>query len=210
LTTLDARDRSTRRGIWLLASLALSLSLARGANRISVAYVGDSLRPVAPDLHFLTGKSLERVKDGDAVTFVARLSLLTIDQSAPLREKVGRFMVSYDIWEEKFGVAITESASRSKTGMTAPQAEAWCLENLGISAAGLAPDRPFFLRLELRVADPKEFSSVMADPVLSLRAFMEMLSRKAGPGDPHWGPYESGRMRLSDLVRTAGRGAPNG
>jgi hypothetical protein len=198
---------SAGRGLWLLASLALSLSLARAANPLTVVYDGERLRPIAPDLHFLTGRSLERVKDGDQVLFVAKLSIFTIDQSVPFREQIGKFMVSYDIWEEKFGVVITESASRSRTGMTAPQAEAWCLEGLGISAARLSPDRPFFMRLELRTADPKEFSSVMADPV---RAFMELLSRKAGPGDPHWGPFQSGAMRLSDLVRTAGRGAPNG
>lgn len=208
MITLDARDRNARRGIWLLASFVLALSLARGASpTIAVFYDGTNLHPVAPDVHFLTGKSLERVKDGDAVRFVATLSLFTSDQSAPFRQKIGTFVVSYDIWEDKFGVAITESAARNRVGMTAPQAEIWCLQSLGISAAGLAPDRPFFMRLELRTADSKELSNFMADPV---GVIVERLSRKAGPGDPHWGPYDSGHMRLSDLVRTAGRGAPTG
>jgi hypothetical protein len=93
--------------------------------------------------------------------------------------------------------------------MTAAQAEAWCLESLAISAAGLSPDRPFYLRLDMRAAGPKEeFSSVMADP---FRALFEIWSRKAGPGEQHWGPLESRPLRLSDLVgATAGRGARSG
>jgi hypothetical protein len=117
-------------------------------------------------------------------------------------------VVSYDILEEKFKVAVTEAVGRSKSGMTASQTEGWCLESLAISAAGLAPDKPFFLRLEMRAAGPKEeFSNVMADPI---RAVVEILSRKAGPGEQHWGPLESRPLRLSDLVRTAGQGARSG
>lgn len=205
---LDARDRSISRRSWLLAGVALPLSLARGANGISVFYDGENLRPVAPDLHFLTGKALDRLKDADTVAFFATLLLFTIDRSVPFAQKLGKFVVSYDILEEKFNVVITESAARSKSGMTASQAEAWCLEGLAIRAAGLAPDRPFFLRLEMRAAGPKEeFSNVMANPV---KVFLEMLSRKAGPGEQHWGPLESGKLRLSDLVRTPGQGARSG
>ena len=117
-------------------------------------------------------------------------------------------MVSYDILEEKFKAVITESAERSRSDMTASQAEAWCLDSLAISAAGLSPDRPFYLRLEMRAAGPKEqFSNVMADPV---RAFIELLSRKAGPGEQHWGPLDSRPLRLTDLVRVPGPGARTG
>jgi len=77
---------------------------------------------------------------------------------------------------------------------------------LTVSAAGLAADRPLFLRLELRATDSKELSAVMADP---LGALVELFARKAKPGDPHWGPYQSGTFRLADL-RVPGRGARNG
>ena len=148
-----------------------------------------TVRPVAPNLHFLTGKALQRLKDADTVVYVASLRLFTVDQMLPLRERPGKFAVSYDILEEKFKAVLTESGERSKAGMTASQAETWCLDSLSVSAAGLAPDRPFFLRLEMRAAGPKEeFSNVMADP---FRAVVEILSRKAGPGEQHWGPLES-------------------
>ena len=203
-----ARDRSISRRCWLLAGMALPLSLASGQSGLSVFYDGQSLRPVAPSLPFLSGKALERLKDADTVVFVASLQLYAIDNSVPLGQKVGKFVVSYDILEEKFKAVITESAERSRSDMTASQAEAWCLDSLALSAAGLAPDRPFYLRLEMRAAGPKEqFSNVMADPV---RAFIELLSRKAGPGEQHWGPLDSRPLRLTDLVRVPGPGARTG
>jgi hypothetical protein len=204
----DARDTSISRRSWLLAGMALPLYLARGEESISVYYDGELLRPVAPNLHFLAGKALDRLKAADTVVYVATLRLFTIDQSVPFREEPGKFVVSYDILEEKFKAVVTEPAARSKSGMTASQAEAWCLENLAISAAGLPADRPFFLRLEMRAAGPKEeFSNVMADPV---RALVEILSRKAGPGEQHWGPFESRPLRLFDLARPSSPGARSG
>jgi hypothetical protein len=202
----DTRDRSISRRCWLLAGVALPLSLARAQQGMQVFYDGETIRPVAPNLHFLTGKALQRLKDADTVVYVASLKLFAVDQMLPLREKPGKFAVSYDILEEKFKAVITESGERSRAGMTAPQAETWCLDSLAVSAAGLAPDRPFFLRLEMRAAGPKEeFSNVMADP---FRAVVEMLSRKAGPGEQHWGPIESQPVRLSGLP--TGRGARSG
>ncbi|HUP03136.1 MAG TPA: hypothetical protein VMU19_04060 [Bryobacteraceae bacterium] len=204
-----ARDTSISRRRWLLAGAALPLSLAHGEESIHVSYDGETVRPVAPNLHFLTGKALERLKDADTVTYIATLLLLTVDQSEALTQIYGKFVLSYDILEEKFKAVVSEPATRSRAGMSAAQAEAWCLDNLAIKTAGLAPDRLFFLRLEVRAAGPKEqFDNVMANPVRSL---LDMLSRKAGPGEQHWGPFESRPLRLNDLVHaSAGQGARNG
>jgi hypothetical protein len=139
--------------------------------------------------------------------FASWLSLYTIDQSVAFRQAFGRFVVSYDIWEQKFMVTVPGLATRPRENLTALQAETWCLENLAISASGLAADRPFFLRLELRTEQRGELSSILADPGISLvKAAVELFSRKARPDEPHWGPFESGRLRLSELVRMPGRG----
>ena len=207
-----ARDTGISRRSWLLAGLALPLFPARAASELSVVYEsdplrGDILRPVVQNLHFLTGKPLERLKDAEKVAFVSQLSLFTIDQSIAFRQAFPRFVVSYDIWEQKFMVS---SSTRTRENLTAAQAETWCLENLAISASGLPPGRPFFLRLELRTEQRRELSSVLADPGISLvKPLVELFSRKARPDEPHWGPFESSRLRLSDLVRMPGRG-PHG
>jgi len=202
-----ARDTGLSRRSWLLAGLALPLFRARAANPLSIVYDGDNLYPVVQDLHFLTGKPLDRLKDAENVAFDSRLSLFTIDQSVPIQQAIGRFVVSYDIWEQKFKVTIPGPAPRSRENLTAAQAETWCLDNLFIKASGLTADRPFFLRMELRTEQRGELSSVLADPGISLvRAAVELWGRKARPDEPHWGPFESGRLRLSDLVRMPGRG----
>ncbi len=202
-----ARDTGLSRRSWLLAGLALPLFSARAASPLTIVYEGDDLRPVVPNLHFLTGKPLERLHDAEKVVFGSWLSLYTIDQSVPFKQAQVWFVVSYDIWEQKFMVTIPGPAPRSQGNMTAPQAEAWCLDNVAISAAGLAADRPFFLRLELRTEQRREFSSVLDDPGLSLiKAAAELISRKPRPDEPRWGPFESGRLRLSELVRMPGRG----
>ena len=203
------REKGISRRSWLLAGLALPLFRARAAD-FSVMYDGDTLRPIAPSLHFLTGKPLDSLKDANAVVFVSRLSLYGLGQSVPLRQAPQRFVVSYDIWEERFKVAIPGPSARSRQGLAAAQAEAWCLENMAVSTLGLDPASPFYLQLELRAAETTELSAVFADPGISLRAFVELFSRKAGPGEPHWGPFNSGLLRLADMVRTQGRGARTG
>jgi len=204
-----ARDNGISRRSWLLAGLAFPLFGARAASPMSVSYDGDNLRPIAPTLHFLTGKSLDHLKDGDSVTYVSWLQLFTMDRRL-IREVRPVFTVSYDIWEEKFQVTLPGAAPRTRRDLTAAEAEAWCLNNTVISASGLAPDLPFYLRMEMRTAPPKELSNVIADPGISLRAVVELFSRKPGADDPQWGPFESGLLRLSNLPRTAGRGARNG
>jgi hypothetical protein len=202
-----ARDARFSRRSWLLAGLALPVFRARAANGLSIAYYGDDLHPVVPNLHLLTGKPLDRLKDAEKVVFASWLSLFTIDQSVAFRQALARFVVSYDIWEQKFKVTIPGPAPRSRDNLTDAQAEAWCLENLAISASGLPADQPFFLRLELRTEQRRELASVLADPGISLvKPFVELFSRKPRPDEPHWGPFESGRLRLSELVRMPGRG----
>jgi hypothetical protein len=138
--------------------------------------------------------------------------LFAINRIDPLREAASSFVVSYDIWEQNFKVTIPGPAKRSKTGLSGPQAESWCLENMTIGASGLAQDAPFFLRMELRGERQKEPSAPAADPGsgIGIRAFIELFSRKASPDEPRWGPFDSARQRLSDLVRIPGRGARSG
>ncbi len=206
----DARDKGISRRSWLLAGLAFPLFGARAADLLGVAYDGDNLRPVAPPaFHFLTQKTsaLDRLKDADAVTFVYWLQLFTIDRSVPRTESRGKFVVSYDIFEERFQVNF---GGRTQSGLTAADAEKLCLDRMSVSAAGLPRDLPFFLRLELRTAGPRELPSVTNDSGISVRALVDIFSRKPGADDPHWGPLESPRLRLSDLGRAPGRGARNG
>jgi hypothetical protein len=115
-------------------------------------------------------------------------------------------VVSYALWEEKFAVTIPGLTPRTVMHNTAGQAEAWALDSLAISALGLAPSRPLWLRFELRAATPRELSSVVGDSgAISLRGVVEFFSRKSGAENPNW-VLTAGPFRVSDLPRTAVHG----
>jgi hypothetical protein len=183
---------------------------ARGAEPLAVTFDGDNLHVGTSVLHFLSGKPLERLKDGATVVFLSQLTIFSDHWTTPFRRApVERFVVSYDIWaEDKFSVTVPAS-NHSASNLAAPALEAWCLGSLGISAAGIAPDRQFWLRLEMRTADQADLASVTAEPGVSLRNLILLLGRKPGAGDPQW-TREAGPLRLTDLTRTGGRGTRNG
>lgn len=193
-----AREKISRRS-WLLAGLAASLSRARAAANLSVIFDGDNLRVAAPQLHFLSGKSLARLKDASTVVFLSQITIFGDDHGTVFRRAPERLTISYDLWEEKFQVVLAVDR-RSASRLSLAGAEAWCLDNLAISSLGMAPNRPFWLRFELREADPREFASVIGDPGISLRGLIERFARKPGADEARW-TLEAGPLRLADLHR---------
>lgn len=203
---LTARDDRISRRSWLLAGLASPLFRLGAAESLAVSFDGDNLRVAAPGLHFLTGRPLERLKDAATVAFLSQLTLFSDDRGTVFKRAIERLVVSYDLWEEKFSVTIPGGGRRSILNVSAGQAESWCLENLAISAMGLTPERPFWLRFDLRTADRRELASVVGDSGLSLSGLIDLFSRKPGEGDVSW-TRSYGPFRLLDLPRTpSGRG----
>ncbi|HTT65828.1 MAG TPA: hypothetical protein VMG35_28455 [Bryobacteraceae bacterium] len=201
----EATETITRRG-WLLAGLALPLSRAWSAERLDVTWDGDDLHVAAPQLHFLVGKPLNRLQDGLAVVFLTQLTLTTDNFTTSLRRTPDRFVFSYDLWEEKFSVTKLGEGQRTVSHLSAAAAEAWCLDNVAISSTGLPQDRPFWLRFELRAAEPKDEAAVIGDAGLNLTRLIEIFSRRPRDQQPQW-IAEAGPLRLGDLRRLAGRAA---
>ncbi len=198
-------DKISRRR-WLLAGLAAPLFRLRAAASLSVSFDGDNVHVSAPDLHFLSGKPLQRLKDAASVVFLSKITIFSDDRGTVFRQAPERLIVSYDLWEEKFAVTMPGAGPRSQSNLTAAQAEAWCMENLAVNAAGLAPDRPFWLRLELRSTSQREMARVVGDSGISISGLIEIVSRKPGADDTYWS-RSAGPFRLSNLPRiTAGRG----
>ncbi len=190
---------------WLLASVAIPLS-GLAAERLNVTWDGDDLHVAAPQLHFLTGKPLDRLKDGSAVVFLTQLTLTTDNFATSLRRIPERFVFSYDLWEEKFSITKLGEGQRTISHLTASAAEAWCLDNVAISSTGLPQDRPFWLRFELRAAEPKDEAAVIGDAGLNLTRLIEIFSRRPRAQQPQW-TMDSGPLRLGELKRLVGRAA---
>ncbi|MGB7760741.1 MAG: hypothetical protein WBL61_12990 [Bryobacteraceae bacterium] len=186
---------------WLAAGLALPLLIAHAAS-LDVAFDGDTLRPVLPDLHFISGRPLERLKDAQTVVFLSQITLLRDDRVTPFRRAPQRFYVSYDIWEGRFKVTIPGATPESRLGLTAEQAEAWCVDNMVVSALGVAPDQDIWMRFDLRTVDPKDAANIVSESGISISGLIEFFSRRPD-GEPHW--VMERRLRLADLRRTPSR-----
>jgi hypothetical protein len=58
-----------------MAGLGIPLFRALAMPILNVSSDGDSLHVTAPEFHFLTGKPLDRLKDGNTVVYVSQLTL---------------------------------------------------------------------------------------------------------------------------------------
>jgi hypothetical protein len=192
-------QKVTRRW-WLVASFGAPFTLGLSAQSLRLRLDGDDLRVAAPQIRFLTGKPLEKLKDGATLVYLAQLSLSTEVNAPAIKRAVARFVVSYDVWEEKFSVASAGLEHARATNLSPQGAEAWCLEHLALGIDGVAPDRPFWVRLELRAEDARDQAAVVGDSGVNLARLIELFSNPAHPQQMRWEAI-AGPARLADLKR---------
>jgi hypothetical protein len=197
------------RRLWLLPVPVLAGLMqpvtreAPGAPSLDARLDGERLHVAAAGFSFLTGKTIERLKNGASAGFAAQLSLSAEAGGPVIRRGIERFVVSYDLWEEKFSAVRLGAIRRAISRTTAAGVEAFCVEGLSLDAAGYARDRPFWLRLEIRAEDPREQGAVVGEPGINLTRLIEIFSRPARGQQGHW-TLERGPLRLADL-KTSGR-----
>lgn len=181
--------------------LAISAALVAGVatcafaieyneRHLAVRLDGDVLHVSAPNFRFLSGKSLERLKDGASIAFIAQLTVSSSpNYVVPDAISVARFAVSYDIWQERFSVTKITSRTEDKRTVShkdGPAAEAWCFENLAISRSDLPANKPFYLQLDLREEDPRDQTGVIGDTGISISRMVEIFSRPVRDKQAHW------------------------
>ena len=195
----------TRRFAALLFVALPAMAVTPIGQQLAVRLDGDYLRVSAPHLNFLTGKPLERLKEGGSIAFLGQVSISTGPNTIEARS-VARFALSYDIWEEKFSITrIGADSRRTVSHLSVAATEAWCLDNLAIDRKQLPTDKPFFVSLDLRVEDPRDQNGVIGDPGINITRMIELFSRPARSQQPRWlipgGPYN-----LADLKKMEVRG----
>lgn len=166
--------------------------------------LGGDLRLLAPSFHFLTGKPLDRIRNGNSVAFDFHLTVLDENKVTVLRKSFERFVISYDLWEEKFSVTRMRTSKASVSRMAANAAETWCLDNMPMAISGLPMDRGVWLRLDVKTQDPKQSPPLTDETGLSLGSLVDVFSRisKPSPSAPSW-QLESGPLRLADFHRSS-------
>ena len=180
-----------------LILLALVLSATMAAQAVTVRRTGDTMAVRAPTFTFLKGEALGRLKDGRSVRVDLSLAVLAKAGAAHVTQVRQTFVLSYDLWEERFAAAILGSPARSAAYLSAAAAEAWCLEQLTVpvSAMGsLARDAQFWVRLEYRIEDgaTRPATGGVAD---TLQGLIDALSRKGKAGELSHS-IEAGPFRL--------------
>lgn len=185
----------------LLGGLAACLPLC--GQSLVARLVNDHLRVSAPQLRFLSGKLLERLHNGAPVALAFQLTLSTDSALSVWGRDVARFVVSYDLWEEKFAVTRLGRPPGSVSHLSAEAAEAWCLEALSLPVGGLAPEKPFWLKLEGRVENPGQ-EAATEETGMSLARLVELFSRRSRQQQERW-TAQAGPMRLADLRKSSGR-----
>jgi len=158
----------------------------------------DEIHVLAPRLHFLTGKSLDRLRDGAAVPFDFQLSIAAGLKNNFVSHTVERFTVSYDVWEEKFRVVRLRDFRKSPAGLTANAAEAWCIEHIFVPASSAPSDQELWARLEIRTAESRDPASASDGAGISIPALIQLLSHPPRPQQDHW-TLESTSFHLADL-----------
>ena len=179
----------------LLCARLLALSVS--GEELIPRYNDGSLQVAAPRLHFISGRQLERLRNGVAVPFDFQLTLSGGSKDNTLSRALERFVVSYDIWEEKFSVVRQRDRRMSSVRLTATQAESWCLEHLSLPSSGPASDRSLWLKLEIRSAESRDQVAAAGDGI-SLTTLIEIFSRPVRGSLDHWA-LEAGPFRISDL-----------
>ena len=101
----------------VIAVLAAAwFTAATRAQDVVVRASGDQLQLAAPTLRFIAGKPLDSLRNGAAVAFDIQVSVLSDSRQVVLRRAFERFVVSYDLWEERFSV------TRMRSGRAAVRA----------------------------------------------------------------------------------------
>jgi hypothetical protein len=192
----------SRRG-WLLAGLTAPLLRAWAAGSLTVTFDGDNLHVSSPDLHFLSGKPLVRLKEGSTVEFVARITLYRDAWLTPWKHSDARFSLSYDVFEEdRFTVNMPGPPPRRAVNLSAAATEAWCLDKIWIAATGIAPDRQFWVRLDLGNVSQKDLSSVLGETGIRI----DLVDVFSKPGEDTPITRQAGPLRLAGLARAPGGG----
>ena len=164
-----------------LVVLTLFLWAALDAQAVTVNRVGDAMTVRAPGFTFIKGEPLARLKDGRSVRVDLELAILPKAGAPGVTQSRQTFVLSYDLWEERFAVTQVGGPARSAAYLTAAAAEAWCLEQVAVpmnAMGALGRDVPFWIRLEYRILDGDPAPAKDDAAGYTLQGLIDALSRR--------------------------------
>ena len=183
----------------MFLTFATGFALAIWAEDLLLRRHEDQLRFTAPKIHFVAGRTAERLREGNAVPIDFQATIAVGSRQNVIEPRlVERFVISYDLWEERFKV-VRLSQRKSVSNLTAVQAEAWCFDNLGISLANIPKNQPLYFKLEIRTDDSSARTPLFnPSDNFNLTALINLFSRPPERQQWHWSG-EAGPFGYADL-----------
>jgi hypothetical protein len=174
---------------WLVLAFLSGFALAMMAEEMILNWRDNRLEFSAPRVHFLGGRPLELLHNAAPVPFDFQVTLWSGSRTHIFQKLTDRFVISYDLWEQKFRVVKTQSPVRRIEHMTAMD--------------------PLWTRFEIRAEDGHDgalFGGSINDSGVSLARLIELFSRPPMQ-QSHWGPFDVGPFTLDELKRGVRRGS---
>ena len=174
-----------------------SLAVPLEPQNVTIARTTEAVAVHAPNLGFIKGEPLARLKDGRSVRIDLDLMVLPGPGGTAVARARQTFILSYDLWEERFAVTQAGTPPRQASYLTASAAEAWCLDHLTIplNELGKLRDAPFWIRLEYRIVDGNTPADRDDAGGLSLKGLIDALSRRPKESGPTHA-VEAGPFRI--------------
>lgn len=159
------------------------------------------LRILPPnDFHFLEGQTLRRLQDGAGLVFTMQLSMSNDQFRTISRRQVERFVVSFDLWEEKFAAMRLGLVKYQQSHLTRDAAERFLFDHTGIAMHGLAAGEAHWIRAELRADEPKDSAGFLLDPSVTLSRLVDWFGRSQRGEALRWS-IDRGPFRLHEVER---------
>jgi len=171
--------------------------IAARAQSPMVRLDGDQLRVSAPQLNFLGGDSLQRLHNGIAMNFVFSLGIGSARNARPATVGTFIFVVSYDIFEEKFAVNRISPNPRSATHLSESAVQSWCLDSIALPVVNLSSDQSFWVTLEYHTEDTRPTDSDSNSGSL-IGQLVDIFSRKNQKQESR-ASFVLGPFRISEL-----------
>ncbi len=168
------------------------------AEQLTLDLRGDMLFASTRKLELIQPRLLAQLKQGSTVAFDFQLALWVGDKSTVSRRAFERFVVSCDLWEERFAVTTLRKPQARATGLAAGGVGTWCLQNLGLPSPKLMPADKLWVRLDVRAVENRREVDLSAEEGLNLTNLIEVFSRGVKAGEPRWS-LESGPIPFATL-----------
>ena len=193
--------RCYRYRILLIAIVGIiGAKLLAQTKSLIVEHYGDHLQVAAPQKHFIEGQALEKLHNGSTVTFVLSLAVIADKSKTPTLLLQEHFLISFDLWEEKYSVVQTGPDGRTASRLTAEMTEAWCLENMPIPLQTVPEQQSFMIRLECSIDESENESGKKGNSNLTLAGLIDIFSLKREAEPLKW-EAAAGPLHLDDLKR---------